>query len=42
MEKKEDACKDMNKAKKLGLQDEEALDHIGKICRGKLKDVIGE
>ncbi len=40
MEKKEDACKDMNKAKKLGLQDEEALDHINKICRGKLKDVI--
>lgn len=40
MEDKEKACMDMNKAKKLGLTDEEALKHIKQTCRGKLKDVI--
>jgi tetratricopeptide (TPR) repeat protein len=42
MEDKLNACKDMNKAKKLGLNDEDALDHIKKLCKGKLKDVIAK
>ncbi|NOR88298.1 MAG: hypothetical protein GQ527_11885, partial [Bacteroidales bacterium] len=40
MEDRMNACKDMNKAKKLGLHDEEALKHIKKLCKGKYKDVI--
>lgn len=39
MEDKENACRDMNKSKKLGLSDEEALKHIKKLCKGKLKDI---
>jgi len=42
LEEKENACKDMNKAKKLGLKDEDALDRIRKLCKGKLKDVIAD
>jgi len=42
MEDKVNACKDMNKAKKLGLHDEEALDRIKKLCKGKLKNVIAD
>lgn len=42
MEDKLNACKDMNKAKKLGLNDEDALDHIKKLCKGKLKDVMAK
>lgn len=42
MEDKVNACKDMNKAKKLGLKDEDALDRIKKLCKGKLKDVIAD
>ena len=39
MEDKENACRDMNKSKKLGLSDEEAIKHIKKLCKGKLKDI---
>lgn len=39
MEDKENACLDMNKSKKLGLSDEEAIKHIKKLCKGKLKDI---
>lgn len=40
MENKEEACMDMNKAKKLGLKDEDALKRIDKLCRGKLKNLM--
>lgn len=39
MEDKENACRDMNKSQKLGLSDEEAIKHIKKLCKGKLKDL---
>lgn len=39
MEDKVNACKDLNKAKSLGINDEEALDHIKKLCKGKLKNM---
>jgi tetratricopeptide (TPR) repeat protein len=42
MENKIDACKDMNKAKKIGLKDEDALKRIDKLCKGKLKNVMAQ
>jgi tetratricopeptide (TPR) repeat protein len=42
MEDKMNACKDMNRAKMLGLKDEEALKNIKKSCKGKYKDVIAK
>ena len=39
MEDKGNACRDMNKSKKLGLSDEEAIKHIKKLCKGKFKDI---
>lgn len=41
-ENKLKTCKDMNRAKMLGLKDEAALKHIKKICRGKYKSVIAK
>lgn len=39
---KANACKDMYKAKKLGLKKEDALDRIKKLCKGKFKDVMSD
>jgi len=39
-ENKLNACKDMNKAKALGIKEEEALKKIKKLCKGKYKHVI--
>jgi len=36
------SCKDMNRAKMLGLKDEDALKNIKKLCKGKYKDVIAK
>ncbi|OYT17619.1 MAG: hypothetical protein B7C24_01535 [Bacteroidetes bacterium 4572_77] len=39
MENKEDACRDMNTSKTLGLKDQDALIKIKKKCKGKLRNV---
>jgi len=41
-ENKLKSCKDMNRAKMLGLNDEDALKYIKKLCKGKYKDVIAK